>query len=234
MNEVKTFELTLVSGKKTWQLSFLADSLRIQGVGHADSFDIPRAEVPEKAVVSQLWPLAPVLAVKKPKKVMFQLTRVDAAAIRAWWPPATYRELKWVFRKRFWFAAVFGVFLLLTSLPVSANPEAGIDATPFDLESASIGVLAIVFAVLARWFPFRSLFLVECLGCLAAMIHNVVSFAMGERHWGWLIFVWFLLAAVRSEFLLWKRFASVTELPDVVMLLDAEPERRSSGRVGEE
>ncbi|UCH49847.1 MAG: hypothetical protein JSU95_08830 [Betaproteobacteria bacterium] len=211
MNESSTFEVVAEVGRKgAWTVSLNADSLTIAAVDGEESFQIARADAEEKAELRESRLTTPFLSVSIPKKkVVFKLDRAQAASIREWLGPPTLVSLKAALKRRLRWSVPIGILFVLASLPLPANPEAGLEAVPFDPVSGFFGVSLLALSMLTRVWHHRILFLLDGVWFSLLALNVAVGILRGDSPW-WTIIVIVLVIGARSGFSEYKRFDSLS------------------------
>ncbi len=152
------------------------------------------------------------LVLKKPKKVTLKLTPEATKALADWIGESILAGL--CLKRRYAWVLPVAIVWLLGSLPISGNPDAGIQARGVDLPGLGMGLVLVITWALAKWRPNGILFLVDSVWflCLSAYIGwDVVN----GRSKFWLIFVAWALWMVVSGIRYFARFRNtqVTRIP---------------------
>ena len=129
------------------------------------------------------------LAVRKPKKRLFKLDPTAWPQLTAWVGRDT--RLRIALRQRLGYGVPLGIFMLLTSIPLPGNPQAGIPASPFNPLSATLGVLLVAGALLARRRPHPALFLLDSAWFSVLAVSLIVRVAFGGNP------LWLILAGLQ-------------------------------------
>ena len=215
MNEANTF---LVSAEATrrgickgiWKVTLEADALTLAAVDGppSESIQILRADAEEKIVLHE-WLFVRMLVITIQKeRVDVELERSQVALLKEWLGPPTIRRLKVALRRRLYWCLPIGIMFVFSSLPFPANPEAGLEAVPFDAVSAFLGVSLIAVSILTRiWFR-RILFLWEGVWLSLSALNLTVGIFRGDSLW-WAITVIGLILVAKGGFSEYQRFASV-------------------------
>ena len=211
MNEANTFLVSAQSGRKgIWKVTLEADALTLAAVEGGESIQILRADAEEKIVlVVHEWLSVRILEITIQKeKVRFELERSQVALLKEWLGPPTIRGLKVALKKRLIWCLPVGILFVFTSIPFPANPEAGLEAVPFDAVSAFLGVSLIAVSILTRiWFR-RILFLLDGVWLSLLALDVTVGIFRGDSLW-WAISVIALILGAKGGFSEYQRFASV-------------------------
>lgn len=99
------------------------------------------------------------MAARRPKKRLFKLDPAGWAQLTAW--IGRDARLRIALRQRLGYGVPIGIMVLISSLPVPGNAEAGIAGVAFNPLFAVLGVVLIAGAILARRRPHPALFLVD-------------------------------------------------------------------------
>ena len=211
MNESSTFEVVAEVGRKgAWTVSLDTDSLTIAAVDGDESFQIARAEAEEKAELRESRISNPFLVVSiAKKKVIFKLDRDQAAAFKEWLGPPTMVGLNVALKRRLRWSLPIAILFVLASLPLPANPEAGLEAVPFDPVSGFFGVSLLALSIITRFWHHRILFLLDGVWFCALAVNVALGIYRGDSPW-WAIIVIVLLVGAKSGFSEYKRFASLS------------------------
>ena len=211
MNEANTFLVSTGTGsgrKGIWRVSLDADALTLADVEGDESIQILRADAEEKIVLHEwLFVILLVVTIQK-EKVVFRLEPSQVALLKEWLGPPTIRGLKVALKKRLIWCLPVGILFVFTSIPFPANPEAGLEAVPFDAVSAFLGASLIAITILTRiWFR-RILFLWEGVWLSLSALNLTVGIFRGDSLW-WAISVIALILGAKGGFSEYQRFASV-------------------------
>jgi hypothetical protein len=212
MTESRSLKVTAQAGRKgVWTVSLDAEALTFAAGDGDESFQILRADADEKTELRESWFTDPLLLVSiSKKKVIFKLRRAQVAALKEWLGPPTIRGLKVALKRRLAWNIPIGIFFVLVSLPLAADPEAGTEAVPFDAVSAALGASLIAIAILARLWTRRILLLLDALWYLFLAIDIGVGIFHGKSPmWALLIIV--LLMGAKSGFSEHQRFAHLSK-----------------------
>ena len=211
MNQSSTFEVVAEAGRKgTWTISLNEDALTMAAVNGEESFHIARAAVEEKVELRESRLTNPFLIVSIPKKkVIFKLDRAQADSFKEWLGPPTMTGLKAALKRRLRWSLPIGILFVVASLPLPANPEAGIEAVPFDPVLGLFGVSLLVLSILTRIWHRRILFLLDGIWFSLLAANVAVGILRGDSVW-WTIVVILLIIGARSGFSEYRRFASLS------------------------
>lgn len=211
MYESYTFEVTAKSGRKgTWNISLNARDLMLTAVDRDESFQILRVDAEEKIELRESSFTAPLLIVSIPKKkVVLKLEHKQAELLKKWLGPPTIRGLKVALRQRLRWCLPIGIFFVIASIPLPADPEAGIQAVPFDAVSAFLGSSLILLSILTRLWPRRILFLLDGVWFSLLALDVAVDIYQGDSPW-WAILIFFLILGAKEGFRKYRHFASVS------------------------
>ena len=204
----QTFMVTEQSLRgNAWRLTLAPDSLRLDGPEGAH-FDIMRGNAPDQLELVKATAGAVILTVKTPKRLVFRLDAAQRAAMEQWLGPATQRDLQAALKKRFSFGLALGVLFIISSLPVSGDPDRGVGDVPFDVLFFTLGLVLIALRVVMKLWPHPILFVVDSLWFLALGAKVVYDVAYGS-HWLWLFVPLFCVISAYSGFGQYARFKNV-------------------------
>ena len=216
MNEANTFLVSAEAARKgickgIWKVTLEADALTLAAVDGppSESIQILRADAEEKIVLheSLFFFRHLVITIQKEKGVI-ELERSQVALLKEWLGPPTIRGLKVALKKRLNWCLPIGILFVLTSIPLPADPEVGLEAVPFDAVSAFLGASLIAITILARiWFR-RILFLLDGVWLSLLALDATVGIFRGDSLW-WAISVIALILGAKGGFSEYQRFASV-------------------------
>lgn len=137
------------------------DYLRFVADEGSGSFDVELSEAGEELILHTPLLGKPSLIVRQGRKTCFRIDRHDFRQIKAWLGPPTIRTLKAILRQQMTWGIGVGLFLLLSSLPKPADPEASLEALPFDPVSGVLGFSLIFLRLLGWLYPCREIFLAD-------------------------------------------------------------------------
>lgn len=143
-----------------WTLRLFAQGLRLtpQREGEA-AIHLLRSELATHVDLVNFGVTRRTLVVRKPKKRLFKLDPAAWEQMKDW--IGRDARLRIALRQRLGYGVPIGVLVLISSLPVPGNAEAGIEGVAFSPLFATLGVLLIAGAILARRRPHPALFLVD-------------------------------------------------------------------------
>ncbi len=147
--------------QRNWSLFIYPDYLRFVADEGSASFDVDFSQAGEELVLHTTLFGNPVLVVRQGQKICFRLDREDFAEVKAWVGPPTIRAMRATLRQQLVWGVGVGLFLLLSSLPKPADPEANLQALPFDPFSGALGISLIFLRLLSWLYPCRELFLAD-------------------------------------------------------------------------
>ncbi len=215
MNEANTFLVSAEANrtgicKGIWKVTLEADALTLAAVDGppSESIQILRADAEEKIELHE-WLFVRMLVITIQKeRVDVELERSQFALLKEWLGPPTIRGLKVALKKRLKWCLPVGIMFVFTSIPLPANPEAGLEAVPFDAVSAFLGASLIAITILTRiWFR-RILFLLDGVWLSLLALDVTVGIFRGDSLW-WAISVIALILGAKGGFSEYQRFASV-------------------------
>ncbi len=160
--DAQTLEIEESSpSQRNWSLFIYPECLRFVADEGSGSFDIDYSQAGEEIVLHTPLFGRPVLAVRQGKKMCFRLDRDDFNEVKAWLGPPTIRTLKASLRQQMAWGIGVGLFLLLSSLPKPADPEASLQSLPFDPVSGALGISLILVRLLGCLYPCKEIFLAD-------------------------------------------------------------------------
>ena len=214
MNEANTFLVSAEANRKgickgIWKVTLEADALTLAAVDGppSESIQILRADAEEKIELHEWLYRNLVITIQK-ERVDVELERSQVALLKEWLGPPTIRGLKVALKKRLNWCLPIGILFVLTSIPLPADPEVGLEAVPFDAVSAFLGASLIAITILTRiWFR-RILFLLDGVWLSLLALDATVGIFRGDSLW-WAISVIALILGAKGGFSEYQRFASV-------------------------
>ena len=215
MNEANTFLVSAEANrtgicKGIWKVTLEADALTLAAVDGppSESIQILRADAEEKIVLHEWLSFKNLVITIQKERVDVELERSQVALLKEWLGPPTIRGLKVTLRRRLNWCLPIGILFVLTSIPLPADPEVGLEAVPFDAVSAFLGASLIAITILARiWFR-RILFLLDGVWLSLLALDATVGIFRGDSLW-WAISVIALILGAKGGFSEYQRFASV-------------------------
>jgi hypothetical protein len=209
MNYGEQFEVEEVNAKKDrWRLSLLEGRLRLERDDGSEVHEVERSEYGRGLDVRKMFGSARTLMVRVPKAKAFKIQPEAYEAIERWLRPFTRSDVAAILRTRLRWTLPIAILFIITSLPLPGDPDAGIEALPFDVVGFVLGVGLIVLGILARVAPHRNLFLVDAVWFLLLAADTVYSvFVQGKSQW-WLLFAAFLVWVASTPLELYRRFDS--------------------------
>jgi hypothetical protein len=204
---VQSFEVKIPSGRRKglWNVTLEPEMLTLSFSKSGEEYQISKSEASEKIELLGPFLTDKFLSAKIPKKQLFELKPEQAALLKEWLGPPTVKDLKITLKKRLKWCLPLGVMFIFTSLPMSAKPEAGLEAIPFDIVGAILGVVLIGLAVMMRFWPRRELFLVNSAWFLVGAVKVSYDIIKGSS-WLWSILVLFLVMSVIEGVKQYNRF----------------------------
>ena len=101
------------------------------------------------------------------------------------------------------------MLFVFASIPLPGDPEAGLEAVPFDAVSAFLGASLIALSILTRVWPGRILFLLDGVWFSLLALVVAVDIFRGDSAW-WATLVIVLILVAKGGFSEYKRFAPVS------------------------
>lgn len=212
MNNINSIEIKGTSSTKgVWKMSFDSEDVTIESLETDESYTMARGDAEELLALEALNSSRPLIMVRLPrKKLFFNLEPAQFEKLTAWLGPPTIRGLKATLRRKFPWLLTVGILFVVTSIPLPADPEAGIEALPFDLIGATLGGLLIATSILSRIWPRPVLFLLLSAFFLALGVEFTVNIVRGEAGLWWAILVFICIITVKASISDYRRFASIT------------------------
>lgn len=205
-----SIELQALNRKQeVWRLDLGADAAHLEAVEGGQRLSVDQANTAGRFELHDLWGGQGVLEVRKEgnrKKIQFKLTPEQREVIDQWIGPRTHAHLDVVLRRRYAWAILLGLLLVLVSLPMPADPEAGLEAVPGSPLTAILGVGLAGMWLAARFRPTPKLLLLDGVWfalLLASLVADVVA---GRSSPWWLLWGLVLVVFVRSGLRLYRRF----------------------------
>lgn len=146
---------------RTWSLLIYPEYLRFVADEGSGSFDVELSQAGDELLLHSPLLGKPSLVVRQGRKTCFKLDRRDFSDVKAWLGPPTLRTLSAILRQQMTWGIGVGLFLLLSSLPKPADPEASLEALPFDPVSGTLGFSLILLRLLGWLYPCREIFLAD-------------------------------------------------------------------------
>ena len=209
--DMEAFPVQAVMGAKgEWSLKLDADVLRIDSADGTDHIVVPRSERHEKVEVRSSHFMPQLIIIHEPKKKGFKLDGTQLEAVTRWLGPATKENLRVVLRRRFKFCLAIGVILLVLSVPLPGDPATGLEAVPFDIFGAVLGLALVALAFVSRYWISRNIFLLDGFWFVLAAGNVVYGVYNGNSRW-WLIGSAFLIYFAVEGFKEYTRFKDVRD-----------------------
>jgi hypothetical protein len=212
MSEENTvFQIEAKFGRKgKWLLAIEPEFINITAADGKETFKIERQEAEEKIELRESKYGDPLMTVNLRKRIIFSLHKDLLAAIKKWLGPLTKNGLKAALRRRLKWSIPIAIVFIVSSFPLPADPELGIQQVPLDLTGLVLGISLLGIALLSRVWLRRELFLLDALWFGLLSIDVVVGVVRGNNPI-WLIVVVFLLAGASGGISEYKRFAQMEQ-----------------------
>ncbi len=206
-----SFDVKAVAGRKGfWRLTVTAEALTFSAREENESFSILRTEREEKTELHESRFAAPSIFVYVGKKrVAFKLEKDQLRVLKRWLGPPTILGLKIALKRRLKWCLPIGILFIIVSIPLPGDPEIGVEAIPFDVVTAFLGVALVGISLLARIWPRRVWFLLDGIWFLLLAADVAVGLYQGDSWWRFII-LFFLILGAKSGFSEYQRFASVS------------------------
>lgn len=212
-NCVPTLNIAPMGKSETWSLRLEENRISLLVEETGEPIVLERSEFPEKLELREHGLGAPLLLVRIPKATVFQPDLEQMDVLREWLGPPTFEDLSSALRRRFKWTIPIAIMFIMMALPMAANPEANLEAVPFDAVSAFLGAALLALAAYSKACPHSRLFLFDCCWFLVMALNAAVGVIQGKSGtWQWL-FVVILVMVAQSSFKEYRRFAGVVEAP---------------------
>lgn len=204
---VHSFEVKVQSGRRKgpWKVTLEPDVLTLSACESTEQHQISKAQAWEKVEFFGAFLKNKFLSVKIPKAQLFEITPEQETLIKEWLGPPTIKDMKLALKKRLKWSLPLGIMFIFISLPMSARPEAGLEAIPLDLFGIILGVVLVGLSIVMRFWPRRELFLVNSAWFLVGIVKITYDIITGAN-WLWSIFLLLLLISVIDGFKQYRRF----------------------------
>lgn len=202
------FEARAISGLSgTWTFSFDPEALTLTDREGEPSFRILREDADRMLkLLESIFTESSLFVRIDKQKSTFRLDKAQVAVLNRWLGKPSVEPLERALQRHLRWGLPIGGLLVIVSVPLPANPEAGIEAVPADALLASVGISLVAIWVLARIHPRRVWFLIACLWFLVAAAKIGMDILHGDAPlWG--ILILFLLLGSATDFQLWRRYA---------------------------
>ncbi len=196
------------SGRKPrkWALLLFPDGFRGERQDDAASFHVLRTKLADLVQVVDGLLVKRTLVVKKPRRTTLQLEPHPFRRLSRWIGEPTLLRL--AVKQRLSWTIPIGILFVLGSMPLPGDPEAGLDAVPFNPVSAVLGTVLIVQGLASRRWPRPILFLLDAFWFLGLAADTVYRVWQGQSTF-WLLLVVLQLGLAASGLRLWRRFQGV-------------------------
>jgi len=212
-DQVPTLNIAPMGKTEVWRLTLEENRISLFAEEEGEAIVIERAEFTEKLELREHGMGAPLLLVRIPKATVFQPDLEQMDVLRGWLGPPTFADLTAVLRRRFKWTIPIAIMFIVTAMPMAADPEANLEAIPFDAVSAFLGVALLALAAYSKACPHSRLFLFDCCWFLVMALDSAVGLIRGESGvWQWGLVVVLVLVA-RTSFREYRRFAGVVGAP---------------------
>ena len=200
----------VLANKRQWTLRVFPQLLRFDASNEQNSVEVSRRDLPEKTTIHDSLLMRRCVEVKTDKKRVFQLSRDDFAALLGWIGPPTHRDLVAALKKRFVWVLPIAVVFVLTAMPFSGDPAAGMDPIAFDPLWFGLGISLLAVGVVSRFVPHRIFFLVDSLWFLILVGAALYDIAFTGASWLWFAIVPLQISLVVGGVKQYRRFHAVS------------------------
>jgi hypothetical protein len=171
--------------KTKWQLSLYADKMTLQSQEANTSLTIFRDDAANKIKMTRLFIIPPLLVIKDSKaKLNFRTTSEQYDILSEW----IGKEILLIMtlKQKLSYCIPIGILYILASLPMSGDPESGLDPAPFSPISFGLGVILILISILTKIKPHPVLFLVDSMWFFILMCYTVTQIFGGASVYWWI------------------------------------------------
>lgn len=208
-DQVPTLSIAAMGKADAWRLTLEESRISLLAEEGGEPIVIERSEFSEKLELREHGLGAPLLLVRIPKATVFQPDLEQMDVLREWLGPLTFEDLTAALRRRFKWTIPIAIMFIITAMPMAADPEANLEAIPFDTVSAFLGVALLALAAYSKACPHSRLFLFDCCWFLVMALDSAVGVIRGKSGtWQW-AFVAILVLVARTSFNEYRRFAGV-------------------------
>jgi phage FluMu protein Com len=190
---IHTFNIIRQTGKKQiWQLSLYADRLILHYPEAGTLVEVLRDQAIHKLKTAKLFLILPVLIVKGLKKFTYRIKANEYEVINEW--IGKPQLLKKTLNQRFRWCLPIGFFYMLTSLPLSEDPAAGLEEIPFDPMGMILGLALFVLSFFMKKKPHPSLFVADSVCFFLLLCYTLFQIHSGANvYWGIVIPLFIIL-----------------------------------------
>jgi hypothetical protein len=205
----ETLEAT-ESGRRPrqWTLLMFPDGFRGERQDDAASFHVLRTKLADLVQVVDGLLVKRTLVVKRPKRTTLQLEPRGFRRLSRWIGEPTLLRL--ALKQRLSWTIPIGILFVLGSMPLPGDPEAGLEAVPFNPVSAVLGAALIVQGLASRRLPRPVFFLLDAFWFLGLAADTVYRVWQGQSPY-WLVLVVLQIGLAVSGLRLWRRFQGERE-----------------------
>ena len=196
---------------REWTLLLFPDGFRGERQDDAASFHVLRTKLADLVQVVDGLLVKRTLVVKKPKRTTLQLEPRGFRRLARWIGEPTLLRL--ALKQRLSWTIPIGILFVLGSMPLPGDPEAGLEAVPFNPVSAVLGAALIVQGLASRRLPRPLFFLLDALWFLGLAADTVYRVWQGQSPY-WLVLVVLQIGLAVSGLRLWRRFQGVIDGPN--------------------
>lgn len=179
-----------------WTLTLLPSHLALADAPDAQPYVILREQLMKSVMLMEG---ARVLAVEKPRKLMFKLT-ADGVKSLADWIGLPFLASFYLKRRYSW-VSLWAFLWVFGSLATWIAPPQNQIAPHFDVVSFSLGVTLLIASAFARWRPHPILFLVDGIWFATVAVSLTINVLHRGNSKGWLVLgaltVWLAVTGVK-------------------------------------
>jgi ssDNA-binding Zn-finger/Zn-ribbon topoisomerase 1 len=187
------FEIIQETGKKQkWQLSLYGDRLILHYPETGTLVEVLHNQAIDKLKTAKLFFLPPILVVKDFKKFTYRIQSDEYEIINEWIGKPLL--LKKALKQRLSWCLPIGSIYILTSLPLSEDPTAGIESIPFDPIGMGLGIMLIILSIIIKKKPHPALFVADSIWFFLLLCYTLFQIYSGANtYWGVVIILCIIL-----------------------------------------
>jgi len=203
----QTFEVVRETRQREkWRLSLYGDRLILHSLETGAVVEVLRDQAMEKIRTSKFFFIPPLLLVKDMKKFNYRISPEAYEMINEWIGKPLL--LKSILKQRLSWCIPIGIIYILTSLPLSGDPEAGLEAIPFDPISMGLGIVLVGISIASRKRPHPAFFLADSVWFFVLLMYTLFQIHAGASiYWGGIILV--QIICIMSGINYYKSFSNV-------------------------
>jgi len=187
------FEIIQQTGKKQkWQLFLYGDRLILHYLETGTLVEVLRNDAIDKLKTLKLFFTLPILVVKSFKKFTYRVTSDEFEIINEWIGKPLLLEK--ILKQRLGWCVPIGFIYMLTSLPLSEDPTAGLESIPFDPIGMGLGIALIILSIIMKKKPHPALFVADSICFFLLLCYTFFQIYSGANtYWGVFIILYIIL-----------------------------------------